>query len=438
VVGDFSPLGVGGVVKFCKKIFKYHGLELSQDMLEFVKSHTLLHGRARTIACVLDKYFNLPENERNIEQCYDGFYRVLVNLSYCLNPLRYSRQDNEGRNNRLQRLVADETLQTKLSNAIAEYIVSGYGAVYGSDNLAAQIIHYEIGFGVAIDYGRICNVELLEESVIVCLRSFGPFENIAKTIALEIKPKIKPNLFVYGLEYMVSYSLVALLTNGDRSVLSRIEVYNGSLSDYISDETKDNALCIPDNACGPDIVYKYNNTLYVLQIKFADSITLQKRQNACDTTDPKKFYCERNDPAKVYNGSLSDYISDETKDNALCIPDNACGPDIVYKYNNTLYVLQIKFADSITLEKRQNVCDTTDPKKFYCERNDPAKVASERLLFMHTKTNTVEDIDQGVSVIDATNNPDFFDCLCDDMKDKGKLWAKLRKIKAKLDAPERE
>jgi hypothetical protein len=52
---------------------------------------------------------------------------------------------------------------------------------------------------------------------------------------------------------------------------------------------------MPDHMMGPDIIYKCpaRRTVYIIQVKFLKKISKQEAMNACDTTDPQMFYCNR-------------------------------------------------------------------------------------------------------------------------------------------------
>ena len=57
--------------------------------------------------------------------------------------------------------------------------------------------------------------------------------------------------------------------------------------------------CFPDHMCGPDIFYKYNKTLYLIQVKYVKSISKQEQAKAAGTTNPSKFYRTRKEHTKI-------------------------------------------------------------------------------------------------------------------------------------------
>ena len=103
------------------------------------------------------------------------------------------------------------------------------------------------------------------------------------------------------------------------------------------------------------------------------------------------------------------------------------GPDIMYKYNDTIYIVQVKFVDTISNQKRLRACETTDYNKFYLNKTsgDTLKgfekkhnniVAAfkgkqcKRFVFLHTTTKTTKGMD-AVTVVNQDTYPEFFDNL---------------------------
>ena len=100
----------------------------------------------------------------------------------------------------------------------------------------------------------------------------------------------------YLLEYLVAFALVAN-TSGDDTV-NRIRAWQGLADQYLWD-CDSSQVCFPDHMCGPDIIYKCvkTKTVYIVQVKFVKSISKQETASACNTTDPERFYCKRDNSA---------------------------------------------------------------------------------------------------------------------------------------------
>jgi hypothetical protein len=95
------------------------------------------------------------------------------------------------------------------------------------------------------------------------------------------------------LEYLVVFALVANFSN-DNDAVSRINASQKFCHEYLR-FVDASQVCFPDHMCGPDIIYKCTSTktVYIVQVKFVKGISKQEAVNACDTTDPERFYCKR-------------------------------------------------------------------------------------------------------------------------------------------------
>ncbi|KAJ3302283.1 hypothetical protein HDV03_005165 [Kappamyces sp. JEL0829] len=107
-----------------------------------------------------------------------------------------------------------------------------------------------------------------------------------------------------------------------------------------------------------------------------------------------------------------------------------CGPDIIYKCEKTVYIVQVKFVKGISKQETANACDTTDPEQFYCKRNGSGVLkgfeekktklrnalleiqregfALQQVLFIHTG-GTPSVYTRGAELITSDNSPQFFD-----------------------------
>jgi hypothetical protein len=137
-----------------------------------------------------------------------------------------------------------------------------------------------------------------------------------------------------------------------------------------------------------------------------------------------------------------EYIESNDNQYQVFFPDHFCGPDIIFKEGNVIHILQVKFVEKISKQKRANACNTTDPQYFYwnkskkCVLNGFAKkrekiltvlnqIPYKRHVFLHTNTQTSTGM-ENVHLINQLTSPRFFDAL--DTKEI-EIWALLNKIR---------
>jgi hypothetical protein len=137
--------------------------------------------------------------------------------------------------------------------------------------------------------------------------------------------------------------------------------------------------------------------------------------------------------------------AERTKPGEVCFPDSACGPDILYRFEKTLYVVQVKFVKHMGSTDLMAAWETTDPEKVYCKRVGPPGVVLsgysnrrddfmksleregvkvKRLLFIHTGKSVTER--EGVEIIQRSSHPAFFDGLNPD------IWNYLDGVRKRL------
>jgi len=193
-------------------------------------------------------------------------------------------------------------------------------------------------------------------AVLHCLRGLIPFRDIIGCVAQDLSSAPNPQTVGYLLEYLFAFGLIARL---NLKCLYEMTPSKRSFRDYISSATP-NEIFFPNHCCGPDIVYKHDGVLYLVQVKFVNIMSKQDRVKACVTTDPKYFYCNRTSK-KVLKGF------EEERDSILSLLGNN------YK----------------------------------------------RLVFLHTKTQTTDGMDEEVEVINQEKCPNCFQAL------KAEIWPLL-------------
>ena len=160
-----------------------------------------------------------------------------------------------------------------------------------SDDEGAAAIRYGFGFGVTLG-GILQQLVIQETAVVECLRNFIPFATPVKSFAQNMAACPKPQMVGYLLEYLVSFALVANYSGID--IANKIQVSQNPPNLYL-DAALNGEVCFPDHMCGPDIIYRCekSKTIYIVQVKFLKDISKQQVVNACDATDPDRFYCKR-------------------------------------------------------------------------------------------------------------------------------------------------
>ncbi|KAI8819774.1 hypothetical protein BJ741DRAFT_639792 [Chytriomyces cf. hyalinus JEL632] len=106
---------------------------------------------------------------------------------------------------------------------------------------------------------------------------------------------------------------------------------------------------------------------------------------------------------------MVEYLKSSTAQYQVFFPDHCCGPDILFKDRNTLYIIQVKFVDTVAKQGTKILPLLTN-------------LHLERQVFLHTTTETTVGMEE-VTVINQDKHPRFFDNL-----DSG-MWAVLNSIR---------
>jgi hypothetical protein len=191
----------------------------------------------------------------------------------------------------LDRPIAGDTLGRVIRNGLLEVILKGKFRFSVSNDDGAAAIRFGLGFG-DVSGGILKQIEVQEQAVVECLRYFIPFSDLVKTFALEIALCPKPQMVGYLLEYLVAFALVA--NHSGETAVNSIRAWQDLPYLYLQGADT-SQVCFPDHMCGPDIIYKCTKTqtIYIVQVKFVTGISKQEVVNACDTTDPERFYWKR-------------------------------------------------------------------------------------------------------------------------------------------------
>ncbi|KAI8819776.1 hypothetical protein BJ741DRAFT_715877 [Chytriomyces cf. hyalinus JEL632] len=247
-ISGIQPLNKDAIVDYSRRILSDHNIDAPEieKFVALVYSFKLCHGRARFIAYILDSFLA----SRDMELAIGEFVSGLSNIDGGLFPLRLFRRDLEEQKTSFTNVLGGDTLGRIVRDGIVEYMMTGKAILLLKGQLAS-------------DACSILLSQLLESA------------KGSRWIGLM-------------LEYLVAYALVANLHPGS---VNQIKTFTRSMVEYLKSSTAQYQVFFPDHCCGPDILFKDGNTLYIIQVKFVDKISKQERVQACSTTDPQHFYC---------------------------------------------------------------------------------------------------------------------------------------------------
>ncbi|KAJ3230321.1 hypothetical protein HDU78_008492, partial [Chytriomyces hyalinus] len=366
IISGIEPLDKDAIAAYSRLILSERNIDASDidKFVDLVSSFKLCHGRARFIAFILDSFVKNNDMEIAINEFVSG----LTNVNGGMFPLKFFRRDLKNKLTSFSKVVGADTLGRLLSEGILEYMMSGKAKLMVQGQMASDAVRYGLGYCI-ITEGSIFAVELVEDAIIECLRYLVPFSDVAKTLVLRLQRCPMPQMVGFMLEYLVAYAFVANLYPKSKH---KIKTFAGSMAEYLQSNSAQYQVFFPDHCCGPDILFKDRNTLYIIQVKFVDTIAKQERVDACNTTDPQYFYRNRKTES-VLRGR-------ETRRNEI-------------------------------LPALQNL-------------------HHKRLLFLHTTTSTTDGTD-GVTVITQETHPKFFDEVGYG------IWAVLNRMRSEFNANKR-
>ncbi|KAI8823942.1 hypothetical protein BJ741DRAFT_556790 [Chytriomyces cf. hyalinus JEL632] len=288
IISKIRPLDKDAIVDYSRRILSDHNIDAPEieKFVALVSSFKLCHGRARFIAYILDSFLA----SRDMELAIGEFVSGLSNIDGGLFPLRFVRRDLEEQKTSFTKVLGGDTLGRIVRDGIVEYMMTGKAILLVKGQLASDAVRYGLGF-CKIKEGVIYAIEMVEDAIVECLRYLVPFSDVVETLASQLLRYPKPEMVGLMLEYLVAYALVADLHPGS---VNQIQTFTGSMEEYLKSSTAQYQVFFPDHCCGPDILFKDGNTLYIIQVKFVDKISKQERVHACSTTDPQHFYCGRN------------------------------------------------------------------------------------------------------------------------------------------------
>ncbi|KAJ3356663.1 hypothetical protein HDU83_000525 [Entophlyctis luteolus] len=271
VISGLEPLDKSKVVTYIRNVLtgRNFGDDQIKQVVDLISENPLFHGRGRFVAFILDCILG----GHPVDLAISKFIRALSRPDSAAFPLRFYAEDIQlGRCS--FKTFAGEALDTIVRQGLIRYLMTGEAVL---DVRSDRIRHGAI---------RSWSVQLKELAVVECLRYLVPVSDLIPDICLQLASFPKPQMVGYLLEYLVGYALVAGL---DQAKANSLITKHGNLTLYLT-SSNENEILFPDHCCGPDIIYKHQGTLYIVQVKFLDTISKQERVTACHTTDPNHFY----------------------------------------------------------------------------------------------------------------------------------------------------
>ncbi|ORY44920.1 hypothetical protein BCR33DRAFT_816742 [Rhizoclosmatium globosum] len=360
VISDLKPLDSPQAREYIRRILGDNNVHANQieEVVNQVSTNPLFLGRGRFVAFILDSFL---EGD-TLDLAITKFIDALSQPERSLFPLKFYLSDMKNRRNAFDRIVGGETLGDVIRRGLIEFFMKGEATLHVKDQLASDTVLYGLGFCNVVG-GLIQSVELKELAVIECLRYLIPVSELIPDICIQLVSFPKPQMIGCVLEYLVAFAFVSEL---DPDKARTLKATHGNFASYLH-SNDENEVLFPDHCCGPDIVYKHEGTVYMIQLKFVDKISKQERMNACHTTDPNRFYW------------------------------------------NKVSGVPLKGFEPIRNVILQELKNTT----------------CRRIVFRHTKTQTTVGMD-GIEVVNQRTKPKFFDNI------HPSLWDMLNKLRDNL------
>ncbi|KAJ3225185.1 hypothetical protein HDU78_010739, partial [Chytriomyces hyalinus] len=283
VISDLKPLDKGEAESYIRQMLSEHDIrkEKIDEVVDLVCPNPLFLGRGRFIAFILDSVLRGD----TIDLAIGKFVGILSKPESSLFPLRFYLEDLQHERNSFLKVLEGEMFGSIVRRGLIQYLMTGKAKLLVKGQMGSDTVRYGLGFCDVSD-GLIETVELKELAIVECLRHLVLVSELVPDICIQMATCPHPQMVGYVLEYLVGYALVAGL---DKDKAKMLKSTHGNLARYLK-SSEENQILFPDHCCGPDVVYKYQGTVYIVQVKFVDEITKQERLNACHTADPERFY----------------------------------------------------------------------------------------------------------------------------------------------------
>ena len=322
VISDFQPLSKEQTEQYITFILSEHSItpEAIAGVVDLIANNKLFLGRGRFIAFLLENYLV----DKDIDLALSKFISALGDPKSHYFPLKFYKEDLQHNRSSFDKVIGGSTLGSIVCDGLIQYMLKGHASLYLDEQATSDAVRYGIGF-CTIEGGVIRTVEMKELAVIECLRYLTPFSYVAKTIAKQLSSYPQPQMVGIMLEYLVGYAFVA---NFNPTSNNQISTFIGSVTEYLNSDNSQHEVYFPDHCLGPDILYKHQGILYIIQVKFVKIISKQERVNACHTTDPNFFYWN-----KRQNCVLNGY--QERKDKIIEVIRTMSHESYVFLHSNT-------------------------------------------------------------------------------------------------------
>ncbi len=173
----------------------------------------------------------------------------------------------------LNRVAGNDTLNRIFCEGLIQYMMNGEASLSLTNGDVSIAIQCGLGFCEIIHENVIIFVDIKELAVIDCLRSLIPFRDVIGHFTQTTALSPNPQTVGFMLEYLVAFGLIASLSPEN---LYETNPFKHSFANYIQ-SAKPNEIYFPNHCCGPDIVYKHNDVICLVQVKFVNVTSKSKR-----------------------------------------------------------------------------------------------------------------------------------------------------------------
>jgi hypothetical protein len=172
-------------------------------------------------------------------------------------------------------------------------LVQGKGSATFSKeeaNDAAELISRGVGFSRIVDTLGAREIVLREPAVRFYLSTYYPFHRYIDALLLKIHEAPRNTHIGDWFEYLVAAALMKNLVSADQRP-GMCSNYN--IVEYL-DKGSENTFLKPDDMCGPDLLYKREKDLHIVQVRCVKYFYRAYRLNSEKTVDPNLFYTVKN------------------------------------------------------------------------------------------------------------------------------------------------
>ncbi len=300
-VNNFPFLNEPQIFNYSQFVLKECDIAAAEDrdsICEAIGKYELCRGRARLCAFVLDGLIENPTME--VCKALERFRSIILNRSSPCRLVRFLSQENGG----LYKVVNGSTFHDKLTGMFINYLVHGTGRITTGLQESIEWITKGIGFRKHTNDPAILTIELAEPAVVLELLQEIPLASTINAI-LDVVCNVQTrSAGGKWFEYLVAYTL--LIKHQVEPV--HIKPYTQSLIELLEEENSESVksqYLIPDDMCGPDVIWRSGRDVWIVQIKRREKLGPKDVDKAAKTTLPKSLYTNRSEGTilKGYRGT---------------------------------------------------------------------------------------------------------------------------------------